>query len=100
MWTKKLVVVVAVLALVLGTLSLGSYMAPNVEAKAKGATLEYRLIGMRLQPRSVMEEGKKRLMADNIEMEFNFQADEGWEYVNTFPGKDDAIFMVFKRSKM
>jgi hypothetical protein len=28
---------------------------------------------------------------------FNFQGKEGWEYAGVIPGKEDAIFVVFKR---
>ena len=97
MLAKKLVVAVAVLALMLGSLALGSYVVSDVDAQAKAMKWEYKLIGMRLQPRSVDEGGKKRLVAEDIQTEFNFQGGEGWEYVDTIPGKEDAIFLVFKR---
>ncbi len=95
---KKVATCVTILALLVGTLTLSSYVA--AQSESKGPAWEYELVGMRLQPRSVTDEqGKKRLVAAEIQGEFNFHGEAGWEYAGTFPGEEDVIFFVFKRKK-
>lgn len=95
MLNRKLTVAAIAFALVIGVFAVGSFTADA----AKTATFEYQLIGMRLQPRSEMVNGKKVLTAPAMTTELNFQGSEGWEYVNTIPGADDAYFVVLKRKK-
>lgn len=95
MLNRRLTVAAVVFALILGVFAVGSFSADA----AKMAKWEYQLIGMRLQPRSEMVDGKKTLSAPAMASEFNFQGAEGWEYVNTIPGADGAYFVVFRRQK-
>lgn len=97
---KKLLIAAVILTLVLGTFIVGNYVVAQTKEQAyRGPTFEYMLTGMRLQPKWVEEGGKKVMMAPEMQSEFNFHGAEGWEYVGSFPGKEDAIFMVFKRPK-
>ena len=95
MLNRKLTVAAIAFALIIGIFAVGSF---NADA-AKTVAFEYQLIGMRLQPRSEMVNGKKVLTAPGMTSELNFQGAEGWEYVNTIPGADDAYFVVLKRKK-
>ena len=99
---KKLLAVGVVLTLLLGTFVVGSYISAETKSKEqayKGPVYEYRLIGIRLQPKWTEEGGKKVMTDAEIETSFNFQGAQGWEYSGTIPGKEDAIFIVFKRPK-
>ena len=96
MLIRKTVVAIAVLALLLGTFAVTSYVTA---AKAKGPTYEYLIQGKRLIDRSVMEGGERKEGGTMLMSEFNFQGGEGWEYVGCIPGKGDAYFCVFKRQK-
>ncbi len=97
---KKLLATAIIFTLLLGTFAVGSYVAAQGKEKVyQGPTYEYRLVGMRLQPKWVEEQGKKVMMDDEMASVFNFQGGQGWEYIGTMPGKEDAIFIVFKRPK-
>ena len=95
MLNRTLTAAAIVFALVIGIFAVGSFTADA----AKTVAYEYQLIGMRLQPRSEMVEGKKVLTAPGMTTELNFQGADGWEYVSTIPGADDAYFVVLKRKK-
>lgn len=100
MWSKKLLAVAVILILLVGTFAVGSYVAAQAKEKAyRGPTYEYKIEGMRLQPKWTEEGGKKVGSDAEMVSMFNFQGGEGWEYVGTIPGKEDAIFIVFKRPK-
>lgn len=100
MWSKKLFTVAVVLVLLLGTFAVGSYVSAQAKAKAyAGPTYEYSLMGMRLQPKWTDVGGKKTASDAEMEAMFNFQGTQGWEFVGTIPGKEDAIFLVFRRPK-
>lgn len=99
---KKLFAVAIILVLLIGTFAVGSYVAAQGKAKEKaysGPTYEYSLTGMRLQPKWSEQNGKKVGSDTELEAMFNFQGAQGWEFVGTIPGKEDAIFLVFRRPK-
>lgn len=95
MLTRKIAAVALAFVLIVGVVAVSSY---NADA-ARTVKWEYQLIGMRLQPRSETVDGKKMLLAPAMTTEFNYQGENGWEYVNTIPGADDAYFVVFRRQK-
>ena len=95
MTDRRWTIAAVVFVLAFGMLTGGSFSADA----AKNTQWEYQLIGMRLQPRSEMVEGKKVLSAPSMESEFNYQGKDGWEFVNTIPGTDDAYFVVFRKQK-
>ena len=98
MSSKKVVAVLAVLALLVGTLSVGSYVAAQTETR--GPAWEYELLGLRLQPRTITDEsGRKRVVAEELKSEFLYRGSQGWEYAGSFPGKGETVFFVFKRQK-
>jgi len=100
MWSKKLLAVALILTLLVGTFAVGSYVAAQGKEKAyRGPTYEYRVEGMRLQPKWTEEGGKKMMTDVELVSMFNFQGSEGWEYAGIIPGKEDVIFVVFKRPK-
>ena len=99
---KSLLAAAVVLALLLGTFVVGSYVSAQTKAKEmayKGPQYEYKMEGMRLQPKWTDEGGKKVGADSEMEAMFNFHGAQGWEYAGVVPGKEDAIFVVFKRPK-
>ena len=92
---RKLAAVALTLVLVAGIVAVGSLSADA----QRNVKWEYQIIGMRLQPRSEVVDGKKILTARGMATEFNFQGDQGWEFVDTIPGEEDAYFVVFRRRK-
>ncbi len=97
---KKLFTVAIVLVLLLGTFAVGSYVVAQSKEKAyTGPKYEYSLTGMRLQPKWSEQNGKKTASDAEMESTFNYQGAQGWEFVGTIPGKEDTIFLVFRRPK-
>ena len=72
---RKLTVAAIAFALIIGIFAVGSFTADA----AKTVAFEYQLIGMRLQPRSEMVNGKKMLTAPGMTTELNFQGAESWD---------------------
>jgi predicted RecA/RadA family phage recombinase len=97
---RKMLAAALILALALGTFVTVGYVVAQAKEKAySGPTFEYKIEGMRLLPKWTEEGGKKMATAPELEGMFNFNGGQGWEYVGSFPGKEDVIFIVFKRPK-
>lgn len=93
MLNRKLAVVAVAFALVLGMLAVGSFSADA----AKTAKIEYSVLGMREADRTVSDPSGNKVSP--LQGEFDSKGAEGWVFEGTIPGKGDAFFVVFSRSK-
>ena len=90
---RKLTVAAIAFALVIGIFAVGSFSADA----AKTVKYEYLVLGLREADRTVADPSGNKISP--LQGEFTQKGNEGWEYVGTIPGKDDAYFIVFSREK-
>ncbi|MCZ6634856.1 MAG: hypothetical protein O7G87_15750 [bacterium] len=86
MTIKKLAVFAIAIALILGTLTLNSYVTAKDPMQ-----YEYLVQGKREMDR---KEG------EGLAGEFNHLGNQGWEFVGVIPGEGDAYSVIFVRPKV
>ena len=86
MTIKKLAVFAIAIALILGTLTLNSYVTAKDPMQ-----YEYLIHGQREMDR---KEG------EGLGGEFNHLGNQGWEFVGVIPGQEDAHSLIFMRPKV